>query len=108
MTLAGAAQRPALTMPTRFRQFGVMNNTEMEPMARALAEAEAAQGRAEVPVGAVLVDGSGRVLAANGNRIVELNDPTAHAEMLVIRAAAEIRKAEMLTFLSQVIKLIGR
>ncbi|MBT5839689.1 MAG: nucleoside deaminase, partial [Rhodospirillaceae bacterium] len=53
----------------------------MEPMARALAEAEAAQGRAEVPVGAVLVDGSGRVLAANGNRIVELNDPTAHAEM---------------------------
>ena len=96
MTLAGAAQRPALTMPTRFRQFGVMNNTEMEPMARALAEAEAAQGRAEVPVGAVLVDGSGRVLAANGNRIVELNDPTAHAEMMVIRAAAEIKGAPRL------------
>ena len=58
-------------------------------MARALAEAEAAGARGEVPVGAVLVDApSGRVMAAAGNRCLELKDPTAHAEMLVIRAAA--------------------
>jgi tRNA(Arg) A34 adenosine deaminase TadA len=58
-------------------------------MALALAEAEAATTRGEVPVGAVLVDGaSGEVLAAAGNRTEELHDPTAHAEMLAIRAAA--------------------
>ena len=57
-------------------------------MARALAEAEAAAARAEVPVGAVLVDGDGKVLAADGNRVEERHDPTAHAEMLVLRAAA--------------------
>ena len=57
-------------------------------MTRALAEAEAARARAEVPVGAALVDsGNGRILAAAGNRCKELNDPTAHAEMLVIREA---------------------
>ena len=66
-------------------------------MARALAEAEAAQGRGEVPVGAVLVDGlSGRVLAASGNRCEELHDPTAHAEMLVIREAVAGRRAPRL------------
>jgi tRNA(adenine34) deaminase len=55
----------------------------------ALAEAEAAGLRGEVPVGAVLVEGaSGRLLARAGNRVEELKDPTAHAEMLVIRAAA--------------------
>jgi tRNA(adenine34) deaminase len=55
----------------------------------ALAEAEAAAARGEVPVGAVLVDASsGEVLARAGNRVEELKDPTAHAEMLVIRAAA--------------------
>ena len=43
----------------------------------------------KVPVGAVLIDGaSGEMLARDGNRTLELNDPTAHAEMLVIRAAA--------------------
>ena len=58
-------------------------------MRDALAEAEAAAARGEVPVGAVLVDGaSGRVLARAGNRTEELADPTAHAEMLAIRAAA--------------------
>lgn len=57
-------------------------------MKLALAEAEAAAAREEVPVGAVLVMGE-EVLAASGNRIVELRDPTAHAEVLVIRAAAE-------------------
>jgi tRNA(Arg) A34 adenosine deaminase TadA len=63
--------------------------TGQNPMAQALAEAEAAAKRGEVPVGAVLVDGaSGAVLAADGNRIEELADPTAHAEMLVLRKAA--------------------
>ncbi|MCR9088386.1 MAG: nucleoside deaminase [Rhodobacteraceae bacterium] len=53
----------------------------------ALAEAEAAAARGEVPVGAVLVDARGTVLARDGNRTRERSDPTAHAEMLVIRAA---------------------
>lgn len=57
-------------------------------MDRALAEARAAAAREEVPVGAVLVGPDGAVLAADGNRTRETNDPTAHAEMLVIRAAA--------------------
>lgn len=58
-------------------------------MSHALAEAEAAGARGEVPVGAVLLDAvSGNVLARSGNRVEELHDPTAHAELLVIRAAA--------------------
>jgi tRNA(Arg) A34 adenosine deaminase TadA len=58
-------------------------------MRLALAEAEKAGAAGEVPVGAVLVDGaSGEVLAAAGNRTEADNDPTAHAEMLAIRAAA--------------------
>jgi tRNA(adenine34) deaminase len=58
------------------------------PMHLALAEAEAAAMRGDVPVGAVLVDGERRVLAAAGNRVEADHDPTAHAEMLVLRAAA--------------------
>ena len=66
-------------------------------MALALAEAEAAGARGEVPVGAVLVDGvSGAVLARGGNRVEELQDPTAHAELLVIRAAAAAGAAKRL------------
>lgn len=53
----------------------------------ALIEARAAAKRGEVPVGAVLVGPDGQVVAQAGNRTRELNDPTAHAEMLVIRAA---------------------
>ena len=97
MTPPRGAQRLPLTIPTRFRQFGGMNKAEMEPMERALAEAEAAGARAEVPVGAVLVDAaSGKIVAADGNRNMELNDPTAHAEMLVIRAAGKIKGAPRL------------
>ncbi len=62
---------------------------DADAIALALAEAEAAAQRGEVPVGAVLVSASGVVLARDGNRIVERHDPTAHAEMLVLRAAAE-------------------
>lgn len=57
-------------------------------MQRALHEARAAAARGEVPVGAVLVAPDGRVVAADGNRTRELADPSAHAEMLVVRAGA--------------------
>src|SRR5271170_2902087 len=70
---------------------------EEETMRLALAEAEAAGARGEVPVGAVLLSASGELLAANGNRIVERRDPTAHAEMLVLREAAAKLGNERLT-----------
>jgi tRNA(adenine34) deaminase len=58
-----------------------------EPMRRALAEAAAAAEAGEVPVGAVVVQG-GKIIAAAANAPRMLNDPTAHAEMRAIRAAA--------------------
>jgi tRNA(adenine34) deaminase len=67
-----------------------------EPMLQAFAEAQAAAARGEVPVGAVIVDEQGKVLAKAGNRTLELKDPTAHAEMLVIRAAAQELSSERL------------
>ncbi|NDY41539.1 nucleoside deaminase [Dissulfurirhabdus thermomarina] len=57
-------------------------------MRMALREAEAAAGRGEVPVGAVLVDAGGEVLAAAGNAPVGTGDPTAHAEVLALREGA--------------------
>jgi len=66
-------------------------------MEAALEEARSAGDRSEVPVGAVLVGHDGKVLAKAGNRTRELSDPTAHAEILVIRAACEILGAERLT-----------
>jgi tRNA(Arg) A34 adenosine deaminase TadA len=63
-------------------------------MLLALAEAEAAAARGEVPVGAVVVGADGTVLARAGNRTRELNDPTAHAEMLALRAACAARQSE--------------
>ncbi len=65
-------------------------------MQMALEEAAAAGARGEVPVGAVLVSGD-KVLARDGNRIVERKDPTAHAELQVIRAAAARLGSERLT-----------
>ncbi|MBD0865240.1 MAG: nucleoside deaminase [Rhodobacteraceae bacterium] len=56
-------------------------------MDQALDAARAAEARGEVPVGAVLVSPSGQIVAIDGNRMRERNDPTAHAEILVIRAA---------------------
>lgn len=53
----------------------------------ALDEARAAAARGEVPVGAVVVSPDGEIIARAGNRTRELADPTAHAEMLAIRAA---------------------
>ena len=66
-------------------------------MQLALAEAERAAARGEVPVGAVLAGPDSTVLASAGNRTRELTDPTAHAEMLVIRAACVALGQERLT-----------
>ncbi|MEP3347943.1 MAG: nucleoside deaminase [Litoreibacter sp.] len=63
----------------------------------ALKEARLAADRGEVPVGAVLVSPTGEVLAAAGNRTRELNDPSAHAEMLVVRGACAALGTERLT-----------
>ena len=68
----------------------------MTPMDIALEEARAAAVRDEVPVGAVLLDGAGRVLARDGNRIEQLHDASAHAEMLVLRTAAAFRRSARL------------
>ena len=62
--------------------------TDEQAIALALEEAKSAALRGEVPVGAVLLGADGALLARDGNRIVELRDPTAHAEMLVLRAGA--------------------
>jgi tRNA(Arg) A34 adenosine deaminase TadA len=63
----------------------------------ALTEAQAAALRNEVPVGAVVVDPDGKVLASAGNRTRELNDPTAHAEILAIREACQTIQNDRLT-----------
>ncbi|MEY1556297.1 nucleoside deaminase [Yoonia sp. R2331] len=62
----------------------------------ALSEARAAAARGEVPVGACVVQ-DGQVIAQDGNRTRALNDPTAHAEVLVIRAACTALGQERLT-----------
>ena len=64
---------------------GALSRESVDPFAAAFAEARAAFARGEVPVGAALVH-DGRVVARAGNRTLELNDPTAHAEILAIRA----------------------
>lgn len=64
---------------------------DLKFMALALEEAKSAAIRDEVPIGAVLVDANGHILAQTSNRTIELSDPTAHAEILAIRDAC--RKA---------------
>jgi tRNA(Arg) A34 adenosine deaminase TadA len=65
-------------------------------MDQALDEARAAAARGEVPVGAVVVAPGGRVVARAGNRTRELSDPTAHAEILALRAACTAAGSERL------------
>lgn len=65
-------------------------------MTLALSEARAAAERGEVPVGAVIADAAGKVVASAGNRTRELSDPTAHAEILAIRAACTAAGSERL------------
>ena len=57
-------------------------------MKLALSEAKKADEKAEVPIGAVLVSQAGDILAASHNQTISLSDPTAHAEILVLRGAA--------------------
>ena len=61
-----------------------------------LTSEESAAARGEVPVGAVLLSADGSLLARDGNRILERKDPTAHAEMLVMRAGAQVLNNERL------------
>jgi len=69
---------------------------DAEAIALALEEAKSAASRGEVPVGAVLLSADGSLLARDGNRILERKDPTAHAEMLVMRAGAKLMDNERL------------
>jgi tRNA(Arg) A34 adenosine deaminase TadA len=69
-------------------------NTYMEV---ALSEARAAAKRGEIPVGAVVVNPAGDIVAVAGNRTREMNDPTAHAEILALRAACQQAGFERLT-----------
>src|ERR1700722_11701973 len=68
-----------------------------QAIALALEEAKSAATRGEVPVGAVLLSADGVLLAKDGNRILERRDPTAHAEMLVLRAGAAALDNERLS-----------
>lgn len=68
-----------------------------EAMARAFAQAEAAALRGEVPVGAVIVSPDGDIVSEAGNETLARKDPTAHAEVLVIREACEKLSSERLT-----------
>ena len=77
----------------------------MTPMEIALGEARAAAARGEVPVGAVVLDGGGAVLAQAGNEVEARHDATAHAEILALRAAAGARGAARLPDCALVVTL---
>jgi tRNA(adenine34) deaminase len=85
-----------LTFSADCRFCATMTQKLPVPMLIAFEEAEAAAARGEVPVGAAVVNAAGKVLARARNRTLELKDPTAHAEVLAIRAAAKILDSERL------------
>ncbi len=94
----GGSRERTLTHPRRGRKTRVVviDPYDLEMMRLALAEAQAAMALDEVPIGAVLVDES-RAVVARAHNLVELRkDPTAHAEMLVIREAARVLDAKRL------------
>ena len=65
-------------------------------MKLAIDQAIQARDRHEVPVGAIITNESNEIISANGNRMIELNDPTAHAEILTIRDACQKIKTNKL------------
>lgn len=74
-----------------------MESDKKDFMLVALQEANLAASRGEVPIGAVVVHpNTGKIIAASGNRTYENNDPTAHAEILVIRMATQILQSPRL------------
>jgi tRNA(Arg) A34 adenosine deaminase TadA len=77
----------------------------MDAMAHALEQARRAAARGEVPVGAVVLAPDGSVLAADGNRVEAAADASAHAELLVLRAAAAARGAARLVGCDLVVTL---
>ena len=74
----------------------VQSRVPVSGMDIALAEARAAASRGEVPVGAAVMDPTGRVIAARGNEVEAMGDPGAHAEMLALRDAAGILGSKFL------------
>jgi tRNA(Arg) A34 adenosine deaminase TadA len=77
----------------------------MTPIELALAEAQVAAARDEVPIGAVVVAADGTVLSRAHNEVQARNDPSAHAEMLALRGAAAVRGAKWLTDCDLVVTL---
>ena len=69
----------------------------MDPMSQALALAAQAAKSGEAPIGAVVTNASGMVIAEARNRVEELSDPTAHAEILALRAAGAVLGSSRLT-----------
>ena len=83
-----------------------MADHDLATMRIALAEAQAAALRGEVPVGAVVLDpATGRVIARGANGPIGAHDPTAHAEILALRAAAVVVGSYRLTGLTLVVTL---
>ncbi len=74
-----------------------MSRPPISGMDVALAEARAAAARGEVPVGAAIIDATGRVIAARGNEVEAMEDAGAHAEMLALRDAARLLERKYLT-----------
>jgi tRNA(Arg) A34 adenosine deaminase TadA len=74
-----------------------LSGKAVRPMDLALEQAVHARDLGEVPIGAVIVDAGGEIVASAGNRTLALRDPTAHAELLAIRAACARLGSERLT-----------
>ncbi len=85
---AGAGGGPGRVVTAQGQGDDMSPDRDMRMMAQALVQARLAAEAGEVPVGALLVDRDGVVLAASGNNCVAASDPTGHAEVRVLRAAA--------------------